>query len=302
MNGESDTSDLPPPSTAPKGPATMPWKDFLEECPPGEQRSIPDAVSAQHVPRASGGATSNYWLSIPDLNLFCKSDECGRKQIFTSSNGTTRFAAGNFFLTYGCRNCRKTAKTLAVQISASQGLICLATKFGEVPRFGPPLPAKLQRLIQPHRELFLKGFQSETRGLGIGAFAYYRRVVENEKSRLIDEIIRVCKKVAGGEAFIPLLTEARSEIQFSKAIEKIADAIPDALRINGYNPLTLLHSALSKGIHNQSDEECLAAAHAIRLVLTELAERMSEILKETAELQQAISALMNPPPPPNSGA
>jgi hypothetical protein len=295
MNSEPTHTNAPPPSKPLATPASMSWKLFLEDCPPGEVRSIPDAaVGHTTVQAAPRGVQSNtvYHLTTPDLNLFCSSEECGRKQFFQCSSSGAVFQETNCFLNYTCRNCRKTRKLFALRLTSLQGTACSAVKFGELPRFGPPIPAKLQRLIQPHRELFLKGVQCETRGLGIGAFAYFRRVVENEKSRLIDEIIRVCGKVNGGEAFIPVLKEAQKETQFSKAIEKIADAIPDALRISGHNPLTLLHSALSKGIHNQSDEQCLEAAHAIRLVLTEIAERMSEILKETAELQQAISTLM----------
>ena len=37
----------------------------------------------------------------------------------------------------------------------------------------------------------MKGRRCGNLGLGIGAFVYYRRVVENQKSRILDEIIKV---------------------------------------------------------------------------------------------------------------
>jgi len=43
-------------------------------------------------------------------------------------------------------------------------------------------------LIGPDREIFLRGRRAENQGLGIGAFAYYRRVVENQKGRIITQI------------------------------------------------------------------------------------------------------------------
>jgi hypothetical protein len=168
-------------------------------------------------------------------------------------------------------------------------------KIAEVPQFGPPLPARLQRLVQSDRDFLLKGFQSENKGFGIGASAYYRRVVEDHKNNLIDEIIETCRKIPAAENLIPNLEEARRETQFSKAIKRIGDAIPDALRIDRHNPPTLLRQALSRDLHSASDEECLQAASAIRIVLTELSERMSQITRENSELKTALGKLFGKP-------
>jgi hypothetical protein len=69
-------------------------------------------------------------------------------------------------------------------------------------------------------------------------------------------------------------------------------AIPQTLLINGQNPLTLLHSALSEGLHAKSDEDCLELATSIRLVLMELAERIATALKDEAELRNAVNRLL----------
>jgi hypothetical protein len=166
-------------------------------------------------------------------------------------------------------------------------------KYGELPAFGPPTSSKVISLIGPDRDSYLKGRQAENRGLGIGAFAYYRRVVENQKNRLLDEIIRVAERTKAPRATIELLSSAKDETQFSRAVEMVKDAIPPTMLIDGHNPLTLLHSALSQGLHAQSDEECLALAGSIRVVLEELAERASTALKDHAELRTALGRLMN---------
>jgi len=98
---------------------------------------------------------------------------------------------------------------------------------------------------------------------------------------------------APGSRKLRRLAGAEKETQFSKAIEAIKDGIPEVLRIGPHNPLTLLHSALSEGLHEHTDKECLEIAQEIRLVLTELAERLSQALKEEAELQTAVSRLLN---------
>jgi hypothetical protein len=145
-------------------------------------------------------------------------------------------------------------------------------------------------LFGEDREIFLKGRRCENQGLGIGAFTYYRRIVENHKTQILDEIIGVATKVAPG--MVETLERAKSENQFSKAVESVKDAIPPTLLINSHNPLTLLHSALSKGLHAQTDEQCLELARDIRLVLAELAERIGQALRDEAELNAAISRLM----------
>jgi hypothetical protein len=105
----------------------------------------------------------------------------------------------------------------------------------------------------------------------------------------LDEIIKVAKKIS--PEMVAPLELAKQEQQFSKAVNSVKDAIPQALLINGQNPLTLLHSALSEGLHAKSDEQCLELAHDVRLVLAELAERLGQALKDEAELNTAISRL-----------
>jgi len=165
-------------------------------------------------------------------------------------------------------------------------------KFGEVPPFGPPTPARVITLIGGEREYYLKGRRAENQGLGIAAFAYYRRVVENQKTRIIDEVLRVAQKVGAAKEIVDDLNRARTETQFSKAVEAIKHGIPQSLLIDGHNPLNLLHSALSEGLHAQSDEECLELATSIRVVLTELVERIGTALKEEKELSTAVSRLL----------
>jgi hypothetical protein len=62
--------------------------------------------------------------------------------------------------------------------------------------------------------------------------------------------------------------------------------------VNGHNPLTLLHRALSGGVHELTDERCVELAHDVRVVLVELAERLGQALRDEAELNTAINRLL----------
>ena len=166
-------------------------------------------------------------------------------------------------------------------------------KYGEDPSFGPPTPARAFNLIGGERELFILGRRNENQGMGIGAFVYYRRVIESQKNRIFDELIRVIGKISPGDAVLEELESAKNETQFTKAVESIKHALPQSLSINGYNPLTLLHSALSEGVHIHTDSECLELASSVRTVLFEFAERLGQALKEEAELNAAVDRLAN---------
>ncbi len=73
----------------------------------------------------------------------------------------------------------------------------------------------------------------------------------------------------------------------------IKDAVPRELMLHGQNPLLLLHSALSHGLHDGTDEGCLELAQDIRTVLTELTERISSILRDEEGLKSAVSRLLS---------
>ena len=88
------------------------------------------------------------------------------------------------------------------------------------------------------------------------------------------------------------LEKVAKHTQFGRAVDDFKPALPSVLLIaGGQNPLTLLHSALSEAIHAHSDAECLDLAQDVRVVLSELADRISRALKDDAELQGAVNRL-----------
>ncbi|MBN8458901.1 MAG: hypothetical protein J0M04_13790 [Verrucomicrobia bacterium] len=149
------------------------------------------------------------------------------------------------------------------------------------------------KLIGPDRDAFLKGRQCENQGLGIGAFVYYRRVVENQKSRILQQIAKVAEKIGAPPEKVELFSKAAKETQFSRAMDIAKPALPESLLISGHNPLGLLHSALSEGVHALSDHECLEIAGSVRTILNELSDRIAQALKDEAELQAALGTLLN---------
>ncbi len=267
--------------------------DFLETHPPGQFVQIPDLAIW-----ASPDGFQSWYFSQPELQLHCTNERCNGIRVFRCVSGKIHLAGTqkyeNEFVSYRCSNCQQETKVFALAMRREKDKgkgICY--KYGEVPVFGPPTPSRLIKLIGPNRDVFLKGRNCENQGLGIGAFVYYRRVVENQKNRILEEIKKVLEKIHAKPDVISLLDQAITETQFSKAMGIAKDGIPESLLIDGHNPLGLLHSALSEGVHELTDEECLELAGSIRVVLTELSERLSQALKDEAELTKAVGKLLN---------
>jgi hypothetical protein len=279
-------------ASTPSAAAEVPVKtlaEFLESSPPNTRIQISDLFARDDNLRWS--------IREPDLQLHCTSERCSGVRSFRH-NSTTAYVSDNWnfkFVTYICRNCESVQKTyaLAVFFPKEKDGSGMTTKLGEVPPFGPHVPSRVITLIGPDRELFLLGRRAESLGFGIGAFAYYRRVVENQKGRILGEIGRVAKRLGASPEKLKLFEQAEAEGQFTKAIEIVKPAIPESLLIKGRNPLTLLHSPLSEGLHELTEEQCLELATSIRVVLTELADRISHALQDQKELDDAVTRLLN---------
>lgn len=269
---------------------------FLETVPPG--RLVYLSADKSVMTKEWSGHYYFVKLKLPNLSLYCSEPTCERMQFFRPLlNQESVSAPGDRYLGYVCKNCGNTFKTFSIRFT-SEGEADLTTlyaqKFGEIPQFGPPLPAKLLQLAGEMQDVLKKGRQSENQSLGIGAFAYYRRIVETQKSRLIDELKNAIERLGGNTKTLQALEEARTETQFSKALQQMADVTPKELFIAGQNPLKLLHGPLSVGLHGLSDEECLTKAHSIRIVLGALLERIQMVTEEKAELDAAIKDLLPP--------
>lgn len=270
--------------------------DFLESHPPNQLVRISKLANKEY--RSEYQAYVDEFLA-PQIQLHCSNESCNGERFFRFV-GKQKPVVGHgdysfFYVAYRCYNCLKEEKTfsLAAKMDSEFSGAGECYKFGELPNFGPPTPSRLIKLIGPDKDEFLKGRRCENQGLGVGAFIYYRRVVENQKNRILSEIIKVSEKIGAPEAQINTLKNAIKETQFSTALKNAKDVIPESLLINGHSPLLLLHSALSEGVHALSDDQCLEIASSVRVVLVELSERLSQALKDEAVLTKALGTLMS---------
>ena len=278
-----------------KKPPGTTFKEFLESCPANECRKVIDVLKISPEGHSSRG------VLIPSIQLYCGNEDCQGVRYFDYLSGdqyvsNDKDGISLNFLVFRCRNCRAVFKTYAIEFKYSYKFkTANISKLGEFPKFGLPVPTRLTKLIKDKNDLdlFNKGFDCENQGKGIGAFTYYRRMVDSVKDQLIDEIAKAVKKIDPDHEMLNHLEEAKKETRFKEAINKIKDTLPKELYVDGINPLTALYGALSQGIHDLTDGECQDRAHDVRLVLTELLERAQFIITEKKTITDAIRRLTN---------
>lgn len=265
------------------------FSDFLESVPPNREAVVVDL--ARHPP---GVATP--LLAQPDIEVFCP--ECDQFSRFRAVAREIMLvspeARKDVIVEYGCIGCRSVQKIYSLRVRTpvqrdGQGW-CM--KYGEDPQYmWAQISPRLRKILGSEFEFFLRGRHCESHGLGVGAFSYYRRVVESQRGRIIDEFIKGARSIGVEADVIKYLEAAKRETQSSAALDALQGGIPSSLLIDGQNPLRLLYSALSEAIHNDTDEQCLQAAHDVRLVLTALAERLDTLTKDGREIHEAVTRL-----------
>jgi hypothetical protein len=274
--------------------ALQQWKEFLESMPAYVQREFKNLV--HDLTPSSSGYTPGF--HSPRIQLYCEVDD-GVRWFDPGVSSVGCAERQTKFLPYTCRDCGRWSKTFALilvpDLKADPKMLT-AVKLGEYPPFGSHLAKRLQDMLsKTDLELYRKGLRTEREGHGIGAAAYFRRVVDNQWTALVKKLRDAAEKLGTSPEKLKVFEEALAQPQFSTAVDMLKDAIPAKLLIlDGRNPLTLLYRPLSVQIHDLSDEQCLQQAADIRLILNETFDNISRVLKDDETLKAAVTRLQGP--------
>lgn len=306
-------------------------KHFLESCPIGKttELEVDAAPRKKYLANIGGGAGLNraaqpsaWVVPVPRLKLFCS--VCNGMRNFNPSSSypltqtcvdlgqgprTHRPGSGkelvtgqhvDQFLRFTCGDCNNEMKkySLAVEILSdlpTEGTTAKATlkltKFGEIPKPIKPINAKIKRLIKAEWEMYRKGADDEAAGNGIGAFAYYRRVVEASRDLIVDSMCAAASKLNVSDEDIQKIQESKKSRNFTESIAAVDHLFPSELKFNDQNALLVLYGPLSEGLHGGSDEECLEAASHIRTLLDALGERLEQVIDQEESILNALKGL-----------
>jgi hypothetical protein len=261
---------------------------FLEEAPPYAERKLNGALERHKS--GEFGHTAVFCLVRPEIELYCKSD--GKKQLFRWQGNQAWVSEGwePAHVGYRCKNCDQGYKVFALMLAKPNDQL-LAMKLGEFPPYASEGSAALERFLgDTALELYRQALRSMRQGLGIGAFAYMRRVFDDRWLALLEDMRRAAEGI-GLEDLSPF-DAASKEASFDKAFEIVKDAVPERLFfLRGDNPLKLIHHGYSNGLHEKSDEQCLLIADDLRRLLARLVERIETVISEERELHESVKRL-----------
>ena len=224
------------------------------------------------------------WKKTP-INMICQN--CNSIQTFNLTNnffyqGTkVNVIASNrvLDLEYICESCKDFKRHFYVYVNEDVNEFY---KVGQYPEWEIKIDKNLEKTLHKHSSTFRKGLVCESQGYGIGAFSYYRRIAEEIIDELLDSISELIEEEQK-EKYIAALKKTKSTRVTQEKIELVKDLLPSILKPNGMNPLAVLHSELSEGLHALSDETCLENANHIKTILTFLINQIIQS-KESAKV------------------
>lgn len=256
----------------------MPNKEFLEKYNLYQKfhAKVPDQV---------------YYLPKPSVHLNC--EICGSEQTFL---GSQYYYEGNPSPLNGkillfdciCAGCGKFHRAFLIKVSDNLDYLI---KVGQYPAPDISVDKALSKVLGKHEELFKKGLICEAQGYGIGAYAYYRRIVELTIDELLDDIYELVDS-SGKAEYKEALDETKKTTIVAEKIALVKDILPESLRPSGMNPLGALYEMLSAGIHEKSDEECIEIAGHIKAILTYFVKQVIRSKQEAKEFTESMKSLL----------
>jgi hypothetical protein len=135
-------------------------------------------------------------------------------------------------------------------------------KFGQYPAQSIDVPNGLQKnLGEEAINLYKKGLVNRNSGYGLGAVTYIRRVVEDKTDELIEVAAQLAESHNVDAAIVKKIRSAMTErTTYDQKLKIAATVLPDALIVEGVNPLAELYSLVSEGVHALTEEQCIAVA------------------------------------------
>ena len=177
---------------------------------------------------------------------------------------------------FTCVSCGRSKREYHVEQIVDRETIRFQ-KYGERPRKRLERNPALQRFLKDDLDNYEKAVVCLSNGYGVAAFAYFRRVVENNINRLLDLVQEDAQSSSADAQVTAALAELRNDSPMKEKIKIANHALPAYLNPDGLNPLGRLYQVLSEAVHNFPEEECLSKAKAtsdcLAYLVSELASR-----------------------------
>ena len=272
-------------------------KEFLESTP-----------LYQRVFLENGEYYQRSFSNLPAIAVYCS--DCGGVHTFNPTHVNERRSHEYSIFTgavddgsvhriiYICKMCNRFEREYLVRIfyddaTDDNGETVDATYLQKVGQFPAhtinPEPTMKDYLDKDNLVLYKRGIMCESQSYGVGAFAYYRQVVENKINNLIADIEKFIENE--DKQVKDAFTEAKKNQDTAKKIDLVSNYLPNVLKPDNNNVLRIIYTALSDGLHNKSDEECLEVAQSLRACLVFLVKKIEEQRRDVQTFKASVKNL-----------
>lgn len=233
--------------------------------------------------------------SLKKITINMKCPNCKSKQTFIVSDiyyegcySTSKISLNQIVkIKYECVGCKKGNYEFLVRLSENH-----IQKVGQYPPWSINPEKNIEKALGEYLDIYKNGLICESQGYGIGAYAYYRRIVEDIIDTLLDDIKDLVDE-NNIEEYNELLERTKKSNNATDKIEIVKDHLPSILKPNGQNPLKFLYSILSEGIHSSSDKDCLEIAVNVRNILTFLVDQIINSKNTSKEFTDSMKELLD---------
>lgn len=243
-------------------------------------------------------------LRISEIDAFCeKCDQSRPFQDFRPTGGGPGPGTGSYsfgraiqglqtgtsHLEFTCVSCKKSMREYHVE-QIVDGETIRFQKYGELPKKQLERNPVLQRFLEDDLENYEKAVVCLSHEYGVAAFAYFRRIVENNINKLLDLVQEDAQSSSANTKLIEL-DKLRENSPMGDKIKIANHALPEYLNPSGQNPLGRLYKVLSEGVHEFSEEECLDKARATSECLAYLVGELTSRKKHRDRFKSMIGEL-----------
>ncbi len=246
-----------------------------------------------------------------NINMHCS--KCQNMRTFNMTNNYSTFLDGNLtyriqfksqplysgynlipkeglvtWLTYKCASCNTFTRHFFIEMNSNDNFI---RKVGQLPPWDIQPDKELQSILGDYIGYYKNGLICESQGYGIGAYAYYRRIIEEIIDSLLEQIGSLIEQGENIQYMEALERTKQTNITQEK-IKLVYDLLPPILNPEEFNPLKTLHQVLSEGVHGRSDDACLKDAEVLRETTLFLVKAVLRSIKEKKEFTDKMRKLL----------
>lgn len=183
----------------------------------------------------------------------------------------------------------EATKDGSAEVSSFVAKVYTLRKVGQWPPWNVRPDPALEAALDPEDAvLYRRALMNISQGYGIGALAYFRRVVENETGRLL-ALLEELARDEEDEDRIEEIAKAKKGFNADERLRLAAEATPKSLTIGGVNPLKTIYGIMSGGMHSGSEDECVEVAEELRASFEYVFRHVRAQTQERAELRRVLS-------------